>query len=193
LSQNPAWKQVSNNVNIKKGDHVHLRVSVNDPAYVYVLAKGTSDNPATLIYPDPSVKDIKEKDVLLSHGVTFSVPEKTTEVSVDKHLAPGKVPKTSLIMAPPQQVALGFTPQGPPGTDKIIVMASHSRSTLCSQPGQAEELAEKALSILKKGDFPEGVEVDQTVLGKDLFEQDPFAGKRKRNPVYLQLLNITHD
>lgn len=193
LRVNPAWEKVEKTVSIKKGDGIHVKIKVNEPAYVYVLTQGTTDNHTALIYPDPNVKDVKEKDIRLNRGITITVPETTVQVTRTMELAPGERPGSHHVYAKDKQFVSVMVPGGPPGTDRIIVLASHSRSVLCGQPDKGEELAKKVLTVFKQSDFPEGVEIDQDALGKDLFEQDVFSGKRKEKRVYLQLLNITHD
>lgn len=102
----PQWRPLQDGDAFSSDELVRLRVSLAEPAWIYILAKDNSGR-ATVLYPAMDGEP-------LSRGAAAQVP-------AGEWIYPGSVPGV-------EGDGMGFNPADPPGTESFVVVATKEPS-----------------------------------------------------------------
>lgn len=168
------FKEVPRNANMNEGDVVYLKVTLNEPSYVYVFALPSSANHASLVYPfDP------ESDKLRLGSDFFTCPRNTEEYSQDEN-----------------KEVEAYTVGSPAGTDTFLAVASHTPGFLLKDPKLVEPVFRRAKMFLDQHENLSSVEVDATALGDNVFANQSLGistpGVTQRKSVFITRLKLIH-
>ncbi|MBI4534103.1 MAG: hypothetical protein HY711_09155, partial [Candidatus Melainabacteria bacterium] len=162
-----AWVTMPKGSIFHSGDVIRIRIKVLGDFVVYALHQGTTSQDVHLIYPDSPSEDKQ-----CSWGSVLTIPRETVSSP-----AKGKV------------ALQGLTIYGNPGRETVVLLASSTKSTLMTQPGQLTDVFLQATQILNSTPSETGLEVSQSAFGKSVF---PHKSGNQDKSVYLARFQIIH-